>query len=60
MLIVDNADDLDLLCRLDQTEGLLAFLLESDNGLTIFTTRHRGVAQHLAGSNVVEIGKIIG
>jgi hypothetical protein len=60
LLIVDNADDLDLLRGLDQTEGLLAFLPESDDGLTIFTTRHGGVAQHLAGSDVVEIGKMTG
>ena len=43
-----------------QTEGLQAFLPESDNGLTIFTTRHGGVAQHLAGTDVVEIGKMTG
>ena len=58
LLIVDNADDLDLLRGLEQTEGLLAFLPENDDGLTIFTTRHGGVAQHLAGSDVVEIGKM--
>ena len=60
LLIVDNADDLDLLYGLGQIEGLLAFLLESDDGLTVFTTRYRGVAQYLAGSDVVEIGKITG
>jgi hypothetical protein len=60
LLVVDNVDDLDLLCGLHQTDGLLAFLPESDDGLTIFTTRHGGVAQHLAGSDVVEIGKMTG
>lgn len=58
MLIDDNADYLDLLRAIDQTQGLLAFLPESDNGLTIFTTRHRTVAQHLTGSDVVEIEKM--
>src|SRR5215469_1676873 len=58
LLIVDNADDLDLLRGLEQTEGLLAFLPESDDGLTIFTTRHGGVAQQLAGSDVVDIEKM--
>ncbi|KAF2135076.1 uncharacterized protein K452DRAFT_261099, partial [Aplosporella prunicola CBS 121167] len=39
LLIIDNADDLDLLRGSEQTEGLLTFLPESENGLTIFTTR---------------------
>ncbi|GKZ27334.1 hypothetical protein AbraIFM66951_005102 [Aspergillus brasiliensis] len=60
LLIVDNADDLDLLRGTYQTEGLLAFLPESDDGLTIFTTRHGAVAQYLTGSDVVEIGKMTG
>ncbi|OJJ48680.1 hypothetical protein ASPZODRAFT_140947 [Penicilliopsis zonata CBS 506.65] len=58
LLIVDNADDLDLLCGRHQEEGLLAFLPVSDDGLTIFTTRHGGVAQHLAGGDVIEMGKM--
>ncbi|KAJ5151145.1 kinesin light chain [Penicillium canariense] len=60
LLIVDNVDDLDLLRGLHQTDGLLAFLPESDDGLSIFTTRHGEVAQHLAGSDVVEIGRMTG
>ncbi|RAK89252.1 TPR repeat protein, partial [Aspergillus costaricaensis CBS 115574] len=60
LLIVDNADDLDLLRGTYQTEGLLAFLPESDDGLTLFTTRHGAVAQYLTGSDVVEIGKLTG
>ncbi|KAE8334325.1 hypothetical protein BDV24DRAFT_33429 [Aspergillus arachidicola] len=60
LLVIDNADDLDLLRGTHQTEGLLAFLPESDGGLTIFTTRHGAVAQYLTGSDVVEIGKMTG
>ncbi|KAJ5369882.1 TPR repeat protein [Penicillium cataractarum] len=60
LLIVDNADDLDLLLGTHQTDGLLAFLPESDDGLTIFTTRHGAVAQYLTGSDVVEMGKMTG
>jgi hypothetical protein len=44
LLTVDNADDLDLLRRLEQIEGLLAFLPESDNGITLFITRYKDVA----------------
>ncbi|PLB48766.1 kinesin light chain [Aspergillus steynii IBT 23096] len=58
LLIVDNADDLDLLRGTHQTEGLLSFLPESNDGLTMFTTRHGAVAQYLTGSDVVEIGKM--
>jgi hypothetical protein len=58
LLIVDNADDLDLLRGNEQTKGLLAFLPENDDGLTIFTTRYGGIAQYLAGSDVVDIEKM--
>ncbi|PIG87297.1 kinesin light chain [Aspergillus arachidicola] len=58
LLVIDNADDLDLLRGTYQAEGLLAFLPESDGGLTIFTTRHGAVAEYLTGSDVVEIGKM--
>ncbi|KAJ5524954.1 TPR repeat protein [Penicillium frequentans] len=58
LLIIDNADDLDLLRGNHQTDGLLTFLPESEDGLTIFTTRPGSVAQYLAGSDVVEIGRM--
>ncbi|KAF2472437.1 purine and uridine phosphorylase, partial [Lindgomyces ingoldianus] len=58
LLIVDNADDQDLLHGAGQGKGLLDFLPESDDGLTVFTTRHYGVAQSVAGSNVVEVEKM--
>jgi hypothetical protein len=58
LLIVDNADDLDLLRGTRQREGLLNFLPQSDDGLTIFTTRHHEVAQSVAGSDVVEVEKM--
>jgi tetratricopeptide (TPR) repeat protein len=60
LLIIDNADDLGLLHGIHETDGLLSFLPESDDGLTIFTTRYGAVAQHLTGSDVVEIGKMAG
>lgn len=58
LLIVDNADDLDLLRGSEQAEGLLAFLPESEESLTVFTTRYGGAAQYLAGGDVVEIGRM--
>ncbi|KAF2470933.1 TPR repeat protein [Lindgomyces ingoldianus] len=58
LLVVDNADDLDLLRGGRQEQGLLDFLPESDDGLTIFTTRHYEVAQFVAGGDVVEVEKM--
>lgn len=43
-----------------QAKGISDFLPESDNGLTLFTTRHYEVAQSLVGSDVVEIAKMEG
>ncbi|GAB1199721.1 hypothetical protein APSETT444_009078 [Aspergillus pseudonomiae] len=60
LLVIDNADDLDLLRGTYQTEGMLAFLPDNDGGLTIFTTRHGAVAQYLTDSDVVEIGRMTG
>jgi tetratricopeptide (TPR) repeat protein len=56
LLIVDNLDDVDLLYGQDQIKGLLNMLPENDDGLTLFTTRHGAVAQHVAGSDVIELG----
>ncbi|KAF1809967.1 TPR repeat protein [Eremomyces bilateralis CBS 781.70] len=58
LLIIDNADDMDLLRGVEQGEGLLDFLPESDNGLTLFTTRHNEVAQFVAGGDVIEVEKM--
>jgi tetratricopeptide (TPR) repeat protein len=58
LLIVDNADDLDLLYGTEQTEGLLDFFPQNDDGLTIFTTRHYEVAQSVANSDVIEVGRM--
>ncbi|KAK3081914.1 hypothetical protein LTS18_012381 [Coniosporium uncinatum] len=48
----------DLLRGSEQTEGLLAFLPENEHGLITFTTRHGEIAQQLASSDIVEIGKM--
>ena len=69
LLIVDNADDMDileesgtaagLLQYLPESDlGLLQYLPESDLGLTIFTTRRYEVAQSLVGSGVVEVERM--
>ncbi|KAF1813258.1 kinesin light chain [Eremomyces bilateralis CBS 781.70] len=58
LLIVDNADDMDLLRGVEEEEGLLDLLPQNDNGLTLFTTRHNEVAQLVAGSDMVEVEKM--
>jgi hypothetical protein len=58
LLIVDHADDMDILEGLETAAGLLEYLPESDLGLTIFTTRSHEVAQSLVGSDVVEVERM--
>ncbi|KAL8376638.1 hypothetical protein RB595_007648 [Gaeumannomyces hyphopodioides] len=56
LLIVDNADDADLLFGSpDMPSGLADYLPESEDGLVLFTTRSREVAVSVAGSDVVEL-----
>ena len=59
LLIVDNADDMDMLEESETAADLLEYLPESDLGLTIFTTRSYEVAQSLVGSDMVEINRML-
>lgn len=53
LLIVDNADDLELICEgPETTDALERYLPQSDNGRIIFTTRSRDVAQRVAEETV--------
>ena len=58
LLVVDNADDMEILEESDTIASLLEYLPESELGLTIFTTRSHEVAQWLVGSDVVEVKKM--
>ena len=56
LLIVDNADDQEILFGASgEVGGVTSYLPESENGLTLFTTRHREIAVSLAGSEIIEI-----
>ena len=57
LLIVDNADDIELLEPSTGSDGLLRYLPESRLGVTIFTTRTSSVAQRLARSDVLRLMK---
>ncbi|MCJ1381674.1 hypothetical protein MMC17_004785 [Xylographa soralifera] len=54
LLVVDNADDQDVLFgKADEHRGVKDYLPDSENGLTLFTTRHREIAVSLVGSEIV-------
>ena len=56
LLVVDNADDCDILFgSADTGGGISEYLPESDNGITLFTTRSREVAVSVTGSDVIEL-----
>ncbi len=55
LLVVDNADDRDVLFGSADTGGISGYLPESDDGLTLFTTRSREVAVSVARSDVIEL-----
>ena len=56
LLIVDNADDPEVLFGVSgELGGVTGYLPESENGLTLFTTRYREIAVSLAGNDVIEI-----
>lgn len=58
LLIVDNADDMDVLFGAASSKGIIDYLPESEDGLTLFTSRRQEVAQSLVGGDVVELGKL--
>ncbi|KAK5689372.1 hypothetical protein LTR17_026302 [Elasticomyces elasticus] len=58
LMIVDNADDASILNGDAQRSGLLRYLPRSNQGLTLFTTRNYEIAQSLAGSDVVDGGRL--
>jgi len=56
LLVVDNADDMDVLFgSSDALGGINKYLPEREGGLILFTTRFREVAMSVAGINVVEL-----
>jgi tetratricopeptide (TPR) repeat protein len=58
MLIVDNADDMDVLEGSDGEKGILDYLPESESGLTVFTTRDKQTAGALASNSIVDVKKL--
>jgi len=57
LLIVDSADDIEMLEPSVHSDGLLRYLPESPSGVTVFTSRSSSTAQRLAGGNLLRLKK---
>ncbi|RYP36178.1 hypothetical protein DL767_003510 [Monosporascus sp. MG133] len=55
LLIVDNADNADILFGNSDICGIADYLPESESGLTLFTTRSRDIALSVARGEMVEL-----
>jgi hypothetical protein len=55
LLIIDNADDMEIVTGSDQVRGIADYLPPSNKGLVLFTTRTQEVAVALARSNVIKL-----
>jgi tetratricopeptide (TPR) repeat protein len=57
LLVVDNADDLNIFFGVGQSRGIADYLPQSDDGVIVYTTRTPEVAE-LARGDVIEIGSM--
>jgi tetratricopeptide (TPR) repeat protein len=55
LLIIDNADDIEVLMGSNEKRGIYRYLPASETGRVIFTTRSREVAGAVAGSHIVDL-----
>jgi tetratricopeptide (TPR) repeat protein len=55
LLILDNADDLDIFFGDGQSEGISKYLPQSENGLIVYTTRTPEVAEE-ACRDIIQVG----
>lgn len=55
LLIVDNADDPDIVFGRERMKGIVDYLPGGDSGMVIFTTRTSGVATRLTRGDVIEV-----
>lgn len=58
LLVLDNADDHDLLFGTDTSSGILGYLPENEKGITLFTTRTQDVAVSLCRGDVLELSNM--
>jgi tetratricopeptide (TPR) repeat protein len=60
LLIVDNADDMEIMTGSEQVRGIADYLPHSEDGLVVFTTRTQKAAVALAGKDVIELEAMTG
>ena len=53
LLIVDNADDMEVVIGSNEKHGIYRYLPKSENGRVVFTTRSREVAVAVAGRDII-------
>jgi tetratricopeptide (TPR) repeat protein len=58
LLVLDNADDHDILFGTEHAEGIIDYLPESEKGITVFTTRVQELAVSLTRGDVLELGSM--
>ncbi|KAI1670785.1 HET-domain-containing protein [Pyrenophora tritici-repentis] len=56
LLVLDNADDHDILYGTEHAAGIIDYLPESEKGMTVFTTRVQELAVSLTRGDVLELG----
>ncbi|KAF2628864.1 kinesin light chain, partial [Macroventuria anomochaeta] len=56
LLLVDNADDPEILFGSEQSKGIVDYLPDSESGVVVYTTRILEVAVSLTRSDVLELG----
>jgi tetratricopeptide (TPR) repeat protein len=55
LLIVDNADDMEVVIGSNGKHGIYRYLPKSESGRVVFTTRSREVAVAVAGSDIIDL-----
>lgn len=58
LLVLDNADDHDIVFGKDRAKGIIDYLPESENGTILFTTRVQELAVSLTRGDVLELGSM--
>ncbi|KAF2704134.1 hypothetical protein K504DRAFT_518662 [Pleomassaria siparia CBS 279.74] len=56
LLVLDNADDKDILFGTGDAKGIFDYLPKSEEGVTVYTTRTQEVAQRLTLGSVMNVG----
>jgi hypothetical protein len=54
LLVVDNADDADIFFRTEHSKGIINYLLKSEAGKVVYTTRTPEIAE-LTRGDVIQV-----